>query len=136
VGDDFKAIVIAGHSNNWGANDPAARHNSRAYVFEAFSDVLNFIRSTKAVTLIIEFSVETDTLDFYDEVKKLGVPVVFSANSLGPSQFSKFGIRASDVVYPNRYRLSESFADYRPLPGIRGTSPATRAMAPGAQLDA
>jgi hypothetical protein len=80
------------------------------------------MQSAKAVTVIIEFSVETDTLDFYDAVKVLKVPVVFSANSLRPSEFAQLGIRASEIVYPERRARLEGFADYRPRPGIRGSS--------------
>jgi hypothetical protein len=114
VGDDLKAIVISGRSCE------AAR--GRAYAFEAFSAALAFMQSAKAVTVIIEFSVETDTLDFYDAVKVLKVPVVFSANSLRPSEFAQLGIRASEIVYPERRARLEGFADYRPRPGIRGSS--------------
>jgi hypothetical protein len=136
VGDDFKAIVIAGRSTNRGARDPNAPHSNCGYAFEAFATALAFMRSTKAQTLIIEFSVETDTLDFYDAVKTLGVPVVFSANRLEPSQFAQFGIKASDVVYPERGKPSESFADYRPRPGIRGSSSNVSLMTSTAPLDA
>lgn len=114
MGDDLKAIVISGRSCE------AAR--GRAYAFEAFSAALAFMQSAKAVTVIIEFSVETDTLDFYDAVKVLKVPVVFSANSLRPSEFAQLGIRASEIVYPERRARLEGFADYRPRPGIRGSS--------------
>lgn len=115
MGDDLKAIVISGRSGE------AAR--GRAYAFEAFSAALAFMQSAKAaVTVIIEFSVETDTLDFYDAVKVLKVPVVFSANSLRPSEFAQLGIRASEIVYPERRARLEGFADYRPRPGIRGSS--------------
>lgn len=115
MGDDLKAIVISGRSCE------SAR--GRAYAFEAFSAALAFMQSAKAaVTVIIEFSVETDTLDFYDAVKVLKVPVVFSANSLRPSEFAQLGIRASEIVYPERRARLEGFADYRPRPGIRGSS--------------
>ncbi|CCB67438.1 MULTISPECIES: hypothetical protein [unclassified Hyphomicrobium] len=118
MGDDLKAIVISGRLSE------AAK--GRAYAFEAFSAALAFMRSAKAVTVIIEFSVETDTLDFYDAVKVLKVPVVFSANSLQPSEFAQFGIKAADVVYPERRTRLEGFADYRPRPGIRGSSTTIR----------
>lgn len=113
MGGDFKAIVFPEHSG--------AALNNRVYAFEAFAAALSFMQSTKAATVVIEFSVETDTLDFYDAVKALKVPVIFSANRLGPPQFSQLGIREKDVVYPGRSTQSDSFADYRPRPGIRGS---------------
>lgn len=114
MGDDLKAIVISGRSSEVA--------KGQAYAFEAFASALEFMQSAKAVTVIIEFSVETDTLDFYDAVKVLKVPVVFSANNLRPSEFGQFGIRAGDVVYPERRTRLEGFADYRPRPGMRGAS--------------
>lgn len=121
MGEHFKAIVIVGR---------------RAYVFEAFSTALSFMRSHRAETLFIEFSVETDTLDFYDAVKMLGVPVVFSANRLELSLFAQLGIRASEIVFPERRRPLDSFADYRPRPGIHGSSCGIRMMSSRALLDA
>lgn len=113
MGDDFKAIVFSRQSGGALTN--------RVYAFEAFSAALAFMQSTKAATVIIEFSVETDTLDFYDAVKALKVPVIFSADRLGPSQFARLGIRERDVVRPERPKQPDSFADYRLRPGIRGS---------------
>ena len=104
MGEVFKAIVIEGRSHN----------DKRSYAFEGFSAALAFMQSKKSEMVIVEFSVETDTLDFYDAVKALRVPIIFSANRLEPSQFAAFGIGRADVVYPERRKKIESFADYRP----------------------
>lgn len=110
---DLRAIVIRRRANT--------APDNRAFAFEAFSAALAFMQSTKAATVVIEFSVETDTLDFYDAVKALKVPVVFAANRLDPLQFYELGIRAADVVYPERLKRYENLADFRPRPGIRGS---------------
>ncbi len=138
MGDDLKAIVIVGRSSSRRAGDADASHRDRslAHAFEAFSTALAFIQSTKTQTVVIEFSVETDTLDFYDAVKALNVPVVFSANRLEPSQFPQLGIRVSDVVYPERRKSLECFADYRPRPGIRGSLSSISRITSSVLLDA
>ena len=113
--NDIKAIVIPGRAS--GAAD------NRPHAFSSFAAALAFIKSIKCSTVIVEFGVETDTLDFYDAVKALGLPVIFSANPLGAAQFSQFGIRAADVVYPESQTQPNRFADYRPRPGIKGSYP-------------
>lgn len=113
VGDDFKAFVIP--TGSYGTE------RRRPHAFASFAAALVFMKSTKGWTVLIEFSVETDTLDFYDAVKALGVPVIFSADRLNPSQFSQFGIRAAAVVYPGHETQTDNFADYRPRPGIKGS---------------
>lgn len=94
------------------------------------------MQSTKTQTVVIEFSVETDTLDFYDAVKALNVPIIFSGNRLEPSQFPQLGIRPSDVVYPERRKPLEGLAAYRPRPGIRGSLSSISRITASVLLDA
>jgi hypothetical protein len=109
VGEGFKAIVLPRLTG--------AAHR-RPHAFVSFAAALPFIETAKECTVLIEFSVDLDTLDFYDAMKAIGVPVIFSANRLDTSQFSQFGIRAIDVVYPERRQQTDNFADFRPRPGI------------------
>ena len=125
MGEGFKAIVIAIRPNG----------DRRPHVFAEFSNALAFIRSTKSATVIVEFSVETDTLDFYDATKAIGVPIIFSANQLDSSQFPQFGIRPADVVYPERPKQPDCFADYRPRPGIKGSFSSISLMTSSVSLD-
>lgn len=126
--EGFKAIVIPATASSSRANRP--------HVFNTFSSALAFMRGTRASTVIIEFSVEVETLDFYDAVKAISVPVIFSANRLDASQFSQLGIRAADVVCPNDERGVESFAGYRPRPGLKGSRSNVRLMTSSALLEA
>lgn len=94
------------------------------------------MRRTRAASVIIEFSVEVETLDFYDAVKEISVPIIFSANRLDASQFAQLGIRAAEVVYPNEKRDFESFAGYRPRPGMKGSRSNISLMTSNALLEA
>ncbi len=136
--NDFKALIVVGRPANHRVADPNLGHINRAvaYAFEAFATALAFMQRTPVETVVIEFSVETETLDFYDALKILKVPVVFSANRLEPSQFAQFGIRSSDVVFPERLKPSDSFADYRARPGIRGSASNISRISSSALFDA
>ncbi|MFT3733284.1 MAG: hypothetical protein QM780_18010 [Hyphomicrobium sp.] len=107
VRDDFKAFVIVGGAGNNGMRASDACCDHRAYAFDAFSSALAFMRSTKSQSVIVEFSVETDTLDFYDAAKLLNVPVVFSVNRLQASEVGQFGMRVSEIVFPTRLRTAD-----------------------------
>lgn len=106
MGEDAKAIVIAAR---FGRNV--------AYVFHAFEPALAFLRSSQADTVVVEFSVEADTLDFYDAAKALRVPIIFAANRLGAALLSELGIAPSVMILEGQKR-PDSFADYRPRPGF------------------
>ncbi len=119
--DGFKAIVIVGRPSHHGTQrqDLLCGPRAVAYAFNAFSPALAFMRRTKSQTVVVEFGVEVDTLDFYDAAKALKVPVIFSANTLEPSDLGEFGIKVSNVVFAGqgleRKLLREPTA-YRPAP--------------------
>lgn len=98
----YRAIVIVERSSNQRMRfcDARQKRNGSAYVFGSYSHALAFVRTTKVDSVVIEFDVEADTLDFCDAVKALEVPIVVSANSLEPRDLSQFGISGSDVIYP------------------------------------
>jgi hypothetical protein len=98
----YRAIVIVERSSNQRMRFCDARHkrNGSAYVFGSYGQALAFVRATKVDSVVIEFDVEADTLDFSDAVKALKVPLVVSANSLEPRDLSQYGISGRDVFYP------------------------------------
>ena len=118
--EGFKAIVIVGRPSNRGPFPRRGYCSAQpvAYAFKALSPALAFMRGTKSQKVVVEFGVEVETLDFYDAVKALKVPVIFSANILEPAQLGEFDISVSNVVY----------ADQRPEP-ISG--PPTKASRSG-----
>ncbi|CAA2142713.1 hypothetical protein [Hyphomicrobium sp. ghe19] len=98
----YRAIVIVERSSNHRMRfcDARQKRNGSAYVFGSYGQALEFVRKAKVDSVVIEFDVEADTLDFCDAVKALEVPIVVSANSLEPRDLSQYGIRGSDVFYP------------------------------------
>lgn len=99
-----RAIVIVERSSNhrmW-FYDTRHKRTGGAYVFGSYGQALAFVRATKVDSVVIEFDVEADTLDFCDALKALKVPIVVSANSLEPRDLTQYGIGGSDVFYPAR----------------------------------
>lgn len=125
--DGFKAIVIVGQSGGIGQHRQASLSSphSVAYAFNAFSSALAFVRRTKSQKVVVEFGVEIETLDFYDAMKALEVPVVFSANSLRPTDLPDFDIRVSNVIYGDQSlaRKPAGVRIYRPAPEPEVHSP-------------
>jgi hypothetical protein len=126
--EGFKAIVIVGRpGQNWQHRQGRpCGPRAVAYTFRAFSSALAFMRGTKSQQVVVEFGVEVDTLDFYDAVKALNVPVIFSANSLEPSHLRDFDINVSNVVYADRRLESRPVSDSgtsRPVPGVEARLP-------------
>lgn len=126
--EGFKAIVIVGRPGGSGTRCDGSLSGPRsvAYAFSAFSPALAFMRGTKSQKVVVEFGVEVDTLDFYDAVKILKVPVIFSANRLEPSRLCDFDISVSNVVYADRDPQNKPASDakpHRPVPGAAARSP-------------
>lgn len=127
VMDGFKAIVIVGQSGETGLHRHASLSSPHmvAYAFNAFSAALAFVRRTKSQKVVVEFGVEIETLDFYDAMKALEVPVVFSANILRPADLADFDIRVSNVIYGDQSleRRPAGIKIYRPAPEPEVHSP-------------
>ena len=102
--DGFKAIVIVDRSSNYGMRlrDTLQRRNAVAYVFKKYAPALAFMRATKVDTVVVEFDVEVETLDFCDAAKALKIPILFSAKALQPDELTEYGVREADVIYPER----------------------------------
>ncbi|WP_045834994.1 hypothetical protein [Hyphomicrobium sp. 99] len=100
--ENYRAIVIVERSINQPMRFCDTRHkrSGSAYVFGSYGEALAFVQGTKVNSVVIEFDVEADTLDFCDAVKALKVPIVVSANSLEPQNLTQFGISGSSVFYP------------------------------------
>jgi hypothetical protein len=101
--DGFKAIVIVECPKGYAMQrrDAPCHGNTLAYAFRSYRVALAFLRGTKAQTVIVEFDVEVETMDFCDAVKALKVRVIFSGNSLEPRDLTQYGLSKSDVVYPD-----------------------------------
>jgi len=97
----YRAIVIVERSTNHPMRFCDTRHkrSGSAYVFASYGQALAFVQETKVDSVVIEFDVETDTLDFCDAVKALKIPIVVAASSLEPHNLTQYGIDGGRVVH-------------------------------------
>jgi hypothetical protein len=101
--DDFKAIVIIDSRNHeMRLRDTHQQRQAFAYVFKEYAPALAFMQASKVETVVVEFDVEIETLNFWDAAKDLKIPVVISTNSLKPHDLTRYGVRGSNVFYPGR----------------------------------
>lgn len=98
----YRAIVIVVRSTNHPMRfcDTRRKRSGSAYVFGSYGQALAFVQETKVNSVVIEFDVEKETLDFCDAVKALKVPIIVSAGSLEPHDLTQYGIDRSEVIYP------------------------------------
>ncbi len=99
---NYRAIVIVERSTNHRMRfcDMRRKRNGSAYVFGSYGQALAFVQETKVNSVVIEFDVEKETLDFCDAVKALKVPIVVSASSLEPQDLAQYGLDGAEVIYP------------------------------------
>lgn len=99
--ESCRAIVIVERSINcpmWFC-DTRRKPAGSAYAFGSYGQALAFVQETRVDSVVIEFDVDTDTLDFCDAVKALKVPIVVSLNGLEAQSLTKYGISAPPVFY-------------------------------------
>lgn len=92
--ESCRAIVIVERSINPPMRfcDTSRKRTGSAYAFGSYGQALAFLQETRVDSVVIEFDVGTDTLDFCDAVKALKVPIVVSPY-LEPGDLKRYGVR-------------------------------------------
>jgi hypothetical protein len=98
----FKAIVIVARANSdeMRLRDNIRQRKAIAFAFETYGPALVLMRTSKVDTVLVEFDVETETIDFCDAAKALKIPILFSANELNTRTLAEYGLSRSDIIYP------------------------------------
>jgi hypothetical protein len=95
------SYVVRSHLLNIGAD---------VHVFASYSAALLLLQRKKIACVLIEFDNDKPTVDFCNAVRRIGVPLVFSASPVAPHDLRQFGFR---VNFPQRRESPTIFLPYR-----------------------
>ncbi|HVZ05813.1 hypothetical protein [Hyphomicrobium sp.] len=109
----MSSIVIVDRSfaSGYGMREALLHAGNSVHVFSSYSAALTLLEHKKIDTVVVEFDNDRPTTEFCDAVRRLNIPIVYSAPPVSADDLRQFGFRRN---VPKHYPTPTIFLPFRP----------------------
>lgn len=108
----IRSFVIVDRSlaSGYEMRNALLRTGASVHVFSSYSAALTLLERKKIDSVVVEFDNDKPTTDFCIAVRRLNIPVVYSAPPVAPDDLRQFGFR---INFSQRRETPTIFLPYR-----------------------